>query len=530
MTEKSDFYWQVTSSDPQDKSAPSQSEAVPADYQDYLRAASDWIWEVDDNLNYTFISKGIVKILGVPVETLLGSYIFSLAYFKQVNDGLLAIVEALQDRLPFRNHRVILEDTRGVERVLSLSGVPIFDRADGSFIGYRGTGADVTEAVLSAAEDEAKGERFRDFAEISADWLWESDVKHRVTFLTKDYEERSGLLAKNSLGHSFLEIWGLNEVVGPQVHAHQAFRMAVSAWHHAGRDESRDFIFTARPSFDPRGTFQGYRGVAVDFTGQIGGRGDLLEAKQSAEQASLAKSEYLSNLSHELRTPLNAIIGFSDAMRNEVMGALENESYLQYAEDIHNSAGHVLELVNGILDLSKIEAGKMELSEDEVDIPAIIEECLRFVRDQAEKTNIKLVTECDDNLPLLRADQLKIKQILLNLLSNALKYTPEDGQVMVVARLTNSGAMEIEVRDTGIGIESEEIPKVLARFGQAEAAKGREGTGLGLTITKSLAELHGGALRIVSGEGVGTRVVVQLPKERVMSGEIDEAEPWKILF
>ncbi|MEM7221559.1 MAG: PAS domain-containing sensor histidine kinase [Pseudomonadota bacterium] len=535
MKERSDYYWTAAaSSAPEDDGRPAPArpgaEPAPEATGDYLRAAGDWLWEVDEHLNYTYLSKGVVRALGVPLEELLGSYIFSLTYFKEVDSDLLAIVEALQDRVAFRNQSVVLQDARGVQRVLTLSGVPVFDPGSGRFLGYRGTGREEKDGRDQRAEQGARAAVFRDFAEIAADWLWETDGELRVTYLSKGIEQLGGRAPEENLGRHLSELCDADETLRARLELRQPFRWCKVAWQQTAGAQARNVLLSGRPLLDEAGRFLGYRGVAADPGDGLAIDAQLLAAKQAAEEASFSKSEHLSNLSHELRTPLNAIIGFSDAMRNEIMGALPNDQYRQYVQDIHDSARHLLEMVNGVLDLSRIEAGKMDLDVEEVDVREAIDECRRMLREQADKARVETKLECDEDLPGLAVDRVKLKQILLNLLSNALKFTPPGGQVAVVARRIASGSLEIEVRDTGVGIDSDDIPKVLARFGQAAAGRGRQGTGLGLAITKSLVEMHGGVLKIVSGEGVGTRALVQFPKERVVSRPSGESEPWKILF
>ena len=453
---------------------------------------------------------------------------FSLAHFKRVDDTLLEIVEALQDRIAFRDRQVVLEDARGVKRVVVLSGVPVFDSETREFLGYRGTGSEIGSAGANVEEAEAVA-RFRSFAEVAADWLWETDEALRISFLSEGYGAQAALTPEQSLGQVMPDLWRGDASLRARIELRQPFRWAKARWP-SEQGEAADFLICGRPTFDQAGGFAGYRGIALAAASSPVTDTRPQSAKDAADQTSYAKSEHLSNLSHELRTPLNAIIGFSDAMRNEIMGALPNDQYRQYAQDIHDSARHLLEMVNGVLDLSRIEAGKMELDEEQADVREVIEECRRMLRDQADKAGLAMTVETEEDLPHLVVDRVKLKQILLNLLSNAFKFTMPGGQVAVIGRLTGTGSLEIEVRDTGVGIDSDDIPKVLARFGQAEAGRGRQGSGLGLTITKSLVELHGGVLKIVSGEGVGTRALVQFPKERVILRDDDQAGPWKILF
>ncbi len=245
---------------------------------------------------------------------------------------------------------------------------------------------------------------------------------------------------------------------------------------------------------------------------------DLSVARDQAEIANRAKSEFLAAMSHELRTPLNAVIGFSEIIKNETFGPVGSVKYRDYASDIHDSGQHLLGLINDILDLSKVESGADELHEDKIEIPEIIRSALKLVGQRAQQRGIKLELELSDQLPALRADERKLKQILVNLLSNAIKFTDAGGEVTLRAWCRMDSGYVFQIVDTGIGIAPKDIPKALARFGQVEGDLNRryEGTGLGLPLTKALVELHGGVLDLQSEFGVGTTVTVRFPAERIV--------------
>jgi two-component system cell cycle sensor histidine kinase PleC len=234
--------------------------------------------------------------------------------------------------------------------------------------------------------------------------------------------------------------------------------------------------------------------------------------KVRAEGANQAKSEFLANMSHELRTPLNAINGFSEIMLAEMFGPLGDGRYKVYAQDILNSGQHLLALINDILDMSKIEAGKMALSFEQVTVEDLAEEAGRLVRNRAEAAGLTLTLELPP-LPEIEADYRAVKQILLNLLSNAVKFTPRGGRVWISAERVEGDIVRIAVHDTGIGIAAEDLARLARPFEQIESqqAKTQQGTGLGLALSKALVEMHGGSLALESAPGQGTVASFSLP-------------------
>jgi len=240
-------------------------------------------------------------------------------------------------------------------------------------------------------------------------------------------------------------------------------------------------------------------------------------AEEKAIGASRAKSDLLANMSHELRTPLNAIIGFSDTIREETYGPIGNDKYQEYMDDIHHSGQHLLELINDILDVSSIEAGAMELYEENVSLLDVVDASIRIVNPRADIGKVTINSSIDPDTPLIFLDERRGKQIFLNLLSNAIKFTHEGGRVSVSSRLNCEGSLAITVSDNGIGMDEVEVTKALSAFGQVDSGLDRkhEGAGLGLPLTKGLMELHGGTLKVKSEKGHGTSITVTFPKKRV---------------
>jgi signal transduction histidine kinase len=238
---------------------------------------------------------------------------------------------------------------------------------------------------------------------------------------------------------------------------------------------------------------------------------EIQDKSRQLEIANKHKSDFLANMSHELRTPLNAIIGFSEVLIEKMFGEV-NDKQLDYLKDIHSSGKHLLSLINDILDLSKIEAGRMELDIAEFDLRAALQNAMTLVKERAQRSGVLLGLEVDPSLEALRADERKFKQIMLNLLSNAVKFTPEGGTVRVAAR-PNGTAVEFSVTDTGIGIAPEDQAAVFEEFKQVgrDYTRKAEGTGLGLALTKRFVELHGGVIRLESAPGRGSTFTFTIP-------------------
>jgi PAS domain S-box-containing protein len=365
--------------------------------------------------------------------------------------------------------------------------------------------------------------RFRDFALISSDWFWESDEDHRFTYISEAIRG-FGLDPTSAIGHSRAEIatgtdrdnekWRAHVET---LNRHESFRNFVYTVK-LGDEPEKTVSISGNPIFDPAGWLLGYRGTARDITPQVLSEQRLRDAKEAAEAANVAKSQFLANMSHELRTPLNAIIGFSEALELGMAGELQPRQ-AEYAGLIHQSGEHLHTVINDILDLAKVDAGKLDLHEENaIDPRSVVDGCVTLMKSHAVAGSIRLSIEADTHLPYLRADPTRLKQILLNLLSNAVKFTAPGGSVVVALQRSEEGGIQFAVRDTGPGMTAQEITTALEPFGQIDAAHTRrhEGTGLGLPLAQRLAELHDGSLTVDSIKGRGTTVTVTLPPERTV--------------
>jgi PAS domain S-box-containing protein len=367
-------------------------------------------------------------------------------------------------------------------------------------------------------------ERFQDFAASSSDWFWEMDEDLRFCFFSDRFTTIAGVDEGALLGKTREEtgIPGVDPTTWEQhlrvLRAHRPFRNFI----HPREKPSGETVWLSingNPWFDRDGRFRGYRGTGRDITDQVATQRALQTAKDEAEAANRSKSEFLANVSHELRTPLNAIIGFSELMLVSDLALDGNPQHRGYLEDIHTSGLHLLSLINDILDLSKIEAGAEELDDDALNVGELATSVLRVVRQRAEKSGLRIEHSQDERLPALRADERKLKQALLNLLVNAIKFTPAGGTVRLDIRCDATEGYVFEVTDNGIGMTPEDIPTALRQFGQIDSALNRkyEGTGLGLPLTKAMVEMHGGSLEVRSALGEGTTVTLRLPASRIVA-------------
>jgi PAS domain S-box-containing protein len=495
-------------------------ERVKERHEDIARLSFDIIWETDSDFNITYISPHVTDLLGFHPREMIGCNLFTLGTFEGESENR----PTPENRSPFRNAPITVTHRNGRIKRFKISGLPMFSDI-GAFGGFRGIAADVSAETEARESANISRERLTTAIENISEGLVLYDNHNRLVVCNNRFREylvdASRVLFPGAPFNRVLQALDENAAIrapdncinhwrGLRARAEQDGEATLEI----GLSNSRWLRVTDRPTEDG-----GIVSIVSDITETKEREDTLRAAKELAEQGSRSKSEFLANMSHELRTPLNAIIGFSEIMRAETLGPIGSPRYIEYLDDIIDSSQHLLGVINDILDVAKSEAGKIELNEEDVDLADEIKLTLRLFAEQAAEAEVNLKGSLGDTPHHLRADQRKIRQILLNLVSNAIKFTPPEGSVTISATLDANGAMDVTVEDTGIGIRKEDQAAALAPFGQVESSLSRryEGTGLGLPLTQALVERHGGQLLLDSEPGRGTRITALFLKERVLA-------------
>lgn len=476
---------------------------------------------VDSDLRLVAFNKKFFDLLDFPADRFqLGDPFEKFIRFNAERGeyGRGDIDELVRDRValarkfePHHFHRV-----RPNGSVIEIRGKPVEGQ------GFVTTYTDITEQVRAEKALQESEKLVRNLLDHSPAIIAIRDTEGRFKLINRAYERMFGLKNEEVVGKSLRDVMPeafsadlsdydrtVIETGKPMIHEHRA-----------DLTYGGDTLMSVRfPIMDEKGAVAAVGSIATDVTDARMAEQNLHMALMKAEQASRAKSDFLANASHELRTPLNSIIGFSDVLKMETFGPLGSDENKEYVEFINRSGKHLLQVIGGILDLSKIEAGEEILTEEEIDLVELVVEARNLVRAQSAEKGLSLHEDVAADLPPLCADRLKIYQILLNLLSNAIKFTPEGGTVTTRAFTDAEGRMTISVQDTGIGIAAGDLEIIMEPFGQVGEAYTRSmgGTGLGLALVKSMAELHGATIAVESELGKGTTVTTRFPSERTLS-------------
>lgn len=491
-----------------------------------LESEPECVKTIDENGRILDMNRaGLEMVEADSIDEVRGANVLTLIdpdFREEYRDGLMRVLRG--ERVEQRYQIIGLKGTR---RWMEQTAVPLLDATQNS--GAKTLIAvtrDVTERLQAEDALREHREMLSGVLSISPEATIIADQDLRILMFSSGAAQIFGFSAEEIVGRS------VNELIPERFH--KAHDRAVSGF--AGgivgsrtMSERTEIIgrrkggeeFPAEASLSKLLTTRGlvYTVILRDISKQRAAREELVRAKQQAEAANEAKSRFIANMSHELRTPLNAIIGFSELIARETFGPLGDARYRDYARDVQKSGQHLLSLINEILDISRIEAGHVELREEEpIDIHEIIGHCIRWVSSRAESVGVTLTAEVPERLPALRGDPRLLTQILLNLASNALKFTPAGGSVSIGADVTRAGGMAISISDTGIGMSRDEVARIGEPFVQFDAGRAmrNEGAGLGMSIAKRLAELHGGRLEIESTPGKGTRIALCLPPERTV--------------
>jgi PAS domain S-box-containing protein len=490
----------------------------------YIAATSDYVWQTDEQHRFTYVSPQFTEHTGIAVESVIGRNPIDLL-LTELPDVAAQVRDAIARRRPYRDLTYFFHKPDGSPNWLRASGLPQFDEK-GRFIGYLGTSRNITDEVekkQQLADNLALTSYLFDAA---PDAIVYCLPDRRIVKINPKFTELFGYAANEAQGRTteFLYVdragW---EDSGNRIFDPKADRLFEPLTWLMRRKDGTAFMAEVVGSRvrNAAGAVIGNIGLLRDITDREAANAALREAKEAAEFANRSKSDFLAHMSHELRTPLNAIMGFSEMLELEMHGPLGDRRYRDYIGDIHNSGVLLLSMINDILDLSRIEAGKLELNDGEIAVAALVEESVRFVHGRAATGDVTLrIAEVAPDLTLF-ADERLVKQMLLNLLSNAIKFTPVGGTVRVITAIDAGGDLRIAVADTGVGIAAADIERVRQPFAQASSVwhKTGEGTGIGLYLVDSLIAAHGGTMLIASEPGNGTIVTLRFPAARVATAD-----------
>jgi two-component system, cell cycle sensor histidine kinase PleC len=486
----------------------------------FAEVSSNWFWEMDENLRFSWFSKNIEKYMGVPREWNYGKTRAELGVPDSSQQEWEEHLETLREHKPFKDFVYRWASPQG-HIWLSVSGKPVFG-PEGRFTGYIGTGHDVTALMLMRREAERNAELIEQAVDGMSELFVLCDPEGRIVMFNQKFREvNAAVIDRVRLGMKFEDFVRLviSDGLAPEAigREEEYFNERMHYHNNPGgsfitrRDRDRWLLVR-----DQRTRNGGTIIVSADISEQVEAESQLRDAVEQVQFANRAKTEFLANMSHELRTPLNAIIGFSDILSSELFGPMGNERYVEYSGNINKAGLHLLELIGDILDVSKIEAGKINLDEEEVEIASLLDDCRMIVQPRAFESFVRLEINVAETVTPILADPMRIKQILINILANAIKFSKSGGRVSISVTGGGDRPTRITVEDEGIGISERDLPMVVEPFFQVlDAALGkREGTGLGLTLAKAFAENHEGELLIDSELGVGTRVCLALPASR----------------
>jgi PAS domain S-box-containing protein len=501
-----------------------------------IDSVGDIIFETDKEGRLKFLNKAWVKTTGFEIEQSIGQDIFNMIY----------PLDQQPQRAEFKN--LLKGNKREMRTYTQLR------TSDGTFLA-------IEMALVAIQQDERKGMRligtltnieerrraeralseaekkYRNIVENAAGGIYQ--LTPEGLFLSAN-PALARILGYDTPEQLLREIKNANEATFVDGQARASLyrelnnKETVRNFETRMRKRNGDIIWVnenARVVKDENGQVLFIEGSIEDITQRKQSDSAIREAKRNSDMANRAKSEFLSNMSHELRTPLNAIIGFSDMIKNEVLGQIDQPAYKEYATDINQSGQKLLRVINEILDISKIEAGERQLNEAVVHINELVDSSL-YMLDEKIRASRMIITRSLDDVPEIVGEELALKQVILNLLSNAVKFTPDGGRITISGHVSSQGNFHFSVTDTGVGLDEMEIKKALSPFGQLnnELSRSGSGTGLGLTLVDALIKLHGGEFELFSQKGIGTTATMILPSDRIMKKKEKAPPPVPKIF
>jgi two-component system cell cycle sensor histidine kinase PleC len=502
-------------------------------YRDIVRLSSEMFWETNADFEISAVSDCVIEGIGLHSSQLTGQTLFNVFTILENEPKNQKLIQAICRCAPFKGLHVHYHHSNGSLSHFRLSGLPYFHEQSGAFAGYRGTALDITTEIMALDNAKRLDQRLHSSLEaipVAVSIFSQEGVLIHINRSFKDlFPETAQLFTDNeeiTYQNIFPHMLESAEIIMSEDEQFPFFEELMDICSTQAACVSLPFEMEMSDHRWIKGqhiiTESGDRiFIAQEFTDIKNRELMLSAARDMAEAGHKTKSHFLANMSHELRTPLNAIMGFAELMASEALGPINHPEYKGYAEDILSSAEHLLNLINDVLDMSKIEAGHMALSLGHFDVYDTCHNVVRMLNHQAQQKNITLIVLTNTLPTVISGDRNKVQQMLVNLVGNAIKFTPDGGSVTINFTENHSQELVVSVQDTGVGIKSENIPKVLLPFEQidnSETGK-HKGTGLGLPLTKSLIEMHDGRLKIDSVFGHGTTISLVFPKKIRIMGE-----------
>ena len=498
-----------------------------------LNAVSDIIFEVDEKFNIVYLNDAWRRITGFKKDIVIGYSLIEMLHPQDRDEQEKEFDKVLNEQDSISRHYARLRTHDGTYRAIELSMSQMSRGDDDDQLRIVGTITDVEErrrAERALGEAEKK---YRAIVENAAGGIYQ--LTPEGPYLSAN-PALATVLGYRSAEDLLRNLKNVNETVYRDQSARRAFLTKLSQTNEVLGQEAEIIrpdgsiawiSEKARAVCNENGEVLYYEGSMEDITDRKHAELALKEAMVKSDLANRAKSEFLANMSHELRTPLNAIIGFSEILKNEVFGPMGQDAYKEYAIDIHDSGRNLLAVINDILDVSRIEVGDRQLNESVIDLKQTVTNCLEILSPKLESQDIYVSVINPERYPRMIGEELAVKQMLMNLLSNACKFNSKSGQITIEAKTDDAGDLRLSVTDTGVGMNEEEVARALSPFskiGSDAAGWNGAGTGLGLTLVDSLIKLHGGSLELTSQKGVGTTATLVFPAKRITPPKAKLAE------